>query len=189
MSVTRSGAVLPRLPRRQAIKAIAGAAAAAVVWPSRVLGAGIREPRVVELVHTHTHEQLSLTVPASGAHASDGLAALNRFLRDHRTGDIHPIDPGLLDILADLHAAVGAPGAYHVISGYRSPRTNAVLRERSRGVAAGSLHVEGRAIDVRLEGVDCFLLRDAAIGLRRGGVGYYAASDFVHLDTGRFRTW
>jgi uncharacterized protein YcbK (DUF882 family) len=132
---------------------------------------------------------LSLTVPAGGAHASDGLAALNRFLRDHRTGDIHPIDPGLLDILADLHAAVGASGAFHVISGYRSPRTNAALRERSRGVAAGSLHVEGRAIDVRLDGVDCSVLRDAAISLRRGGVGYYAASDFVHLDTGRVRTW
>jgi uncharacterized protein YcbK (DUF882 family) len=189
MSVTRTGAVLPRLPRRQAIKAMAGAAAAAVVWPARVLGAGIREPRAVELVHTHTHEQLSLTVPALGAHASDGLAALNRFLRDHRTGDVHPIDPGLLDILADLHAAVGASGAFHVISGYRSPRTNAALRERSRGVAAGSLHVEGRAIDVRLDGIDCSVLRDAAISLCRGGVGYYASSDFVHLDTGRFRTW
>jgi uncharacterized protein YcbK (DUF882 family) len=189
MSVTHPGAVLTRLPRRQAIKAIAGAAAAAVVWPSRVLAAGLREPRVVELVHTHTHEQLELTVPASGAHASDGLAALNRFLRDHRTGDIHPIDPGLLDILADLHAAFGASGPFHVISGYRSPRTNAMLRGRSRGVAAGSLHVEGRAVDVRLQGTDSAVLRDAAISLRRGGVGYYASSDFVHLDTGRFRTW
>jgi uncharacterized protein YcbK (DUF882 family) len=189
MSITRPGAVPTRVPRRQAMKAMAGMASAVMVWPARVLGAGLREPRVVELVHTHTHEQLSLTVPASGAHASDGLAALNRFLRDHRTGDIHPIDPGLLDILADLHAAVGASGAHHVISGYRSPRTNAALRERSRGVAAGSLHVEGRAIDVRLDGVGCSVLRDAAISLRRGGVGYYAASDFVHLDTGRVRAW
>jgi uncharacterized protein YcbK (DUF882 family) len=189
MSITRPGAAPARVPRRQAIKAIAGMASAVMVWPARVLGAGLREPRVVELVHTHTHEQLALTVPASGAYASDGLAALNRFLRDHRTGDIHPIDPGLLDILADLHEAVGASGAFHVISGYRSPGTNAMLRDRSRGVAAGSLHVEGRAIDVRLPGVDSASLRDAAISLRRGGVGYYPSSDFVHLDTGRVRTW
>jgi uncharacterized protein YcbK (DUF882 family) len=188
MSMTRPGAAIMRLPRREAIKAMA-AAAAAVVWPSRVIGAGRREPRVVELVHTHTREQLSLTVRAGASQSPDALAALDRFLRDHRTGDIHPIDPALLEILADLHDAVGAAGPFHVISGYRSPRTNAVLRERSRGVAAGSLHVEGRAIDVRLPGVDSARLRDAAIGLRRGGVGYYASSDFVHLDTGRVRVW
>jgi len=188
MSITRPSAVLTRVPRREAIKAMA-AAAAAVVWPSRVIGAGRREPRVVELVHTHTREQLSLTVRAGASQSPDALAALDRFLRDHRTGDIHPIDPALLEILADLHDAVGAAGPFHVISGYRSPRTNAVLRERSRGVAAGSLHVEGRAIDVRLPGVDSARLRDAAIGLRRGGVGYYASSDFVHLDTGRVRVW
>ena len=189
MSITRPDAVPARVPRRQAIKAMAGVAAAAAVWPSRVLAAAIREPRVVELVHTHTGEQLSLTVPARAALSPDALAALNRFLRDHRTGDMHPIDAALLDALGDLHDAVGATGPFHVISGYRSPRTNAMLRERSRGVAAGSLHVEGRAIDVRLPGTDSALLRDAAIGLRRGGVGYYAASDFVHLDTGRVRTW
>ena len=174
------------MSRRRLLQALVTAAAA---LPVRALGATGREPRVVEFVHTHTHEHLSMTVPAGGGHAADGLAALNRFLRDHRTGDIHPIDPALLDILADVHAAVGASGSFHVISGYRSPRTNAALRERSRGVAAGSLHLQGRAIDVRLEGIDCAVLRDAAIGLRRGGVGYYAASDFVHLDTGRFRTW
>lgn len=187
--MTRPGAAPKPLPRRQAITAMASVAAAIVAWPFRALGAGFREPRVVELVHTHTREQLSLRVPARGVQSPDALAALNHFLRDHRTGDIHPIDPALLDILADLHEAVGAPGPFHVISGYRAPRTNAMLRERSRGVAAGSLHVEGRAIDVRLPGVDSASLRDAAISLRRGGVGYYASSDFVHLDTGRVRTW
>jgi uncharacterized protein YcbK (DUF882 family) len=164
------------------------AAAAAAVAPKRVFAAP-RAPRDVAFLHTHTHERLSVTYFADGSYDADSLAALNWFLRDHRTGDQHPIDPALFDILHGLRAATGTTSPFQVISGYRSPRTNGLLRERSSGVASGSLHLQGRAIDVRLSDVSSAALRDAAIRLRRGGVGYYASSDFVHIDTGRFRTW
>ena len=140
-------------------------------------------------VHTHTHERLSVRYFADGSYDADSLAALNRLLRDHRTGEQHPIDPALFDILHDLRVATGTASPFQVISGYRSASTNGMLRERSAGVASGSLHLQGRAVDVRLADVSSAALRDAAISLRRGGVGYYAASDFVHIDTGRFRTW
>ena len=167
---------------------LAAVTAAAAVAP-RSLFAASREPREVAFVHTHTREQLSVTYFADGIYDTDSLAALNWFLRDHRTGDQHPVDPALFDLLHDLRIATGTASPYQVISGYRSPRTNGMLREKSRGVAAGSLHLQGRAIDIRLADVSSAALRDAAIRLRHGGVGYYASSDFVHLDTGRFRTW
>ena len=174
--------------RRRLLTSLAAAAAAAAVSPARLF-AESWEPRDVAFVHTHTHEQLSVTYFAGGFYDSDSLAALNWFLRDHRTGDQHPIDPALFDILHGLRLATGTAAPFQVISGYRSPRTNGALREKSRGVAAGSLHLQGRAIDIRLADVSSAALRDAAIRLGRGGVGYYASSDFVHLDTGRFRTW
>ena len=174
--------------RRRLLTSLAAAAAAAAVSPARLF-AESWGPRDVAFVHTHTHEQLSVTYFAGGFYDSDSLAALNWFLRDHRTGDQHPIDPALFDILHELRLATGTAAPFQVISGYRSPRTNGMLREKSRGVAAGSLHLQGRAIDIRLADVSSAALRDAAIRLGRGGVGYYASSDFVHLDTGRFRTW
>jgi uncharacterized protein YcbK (DUF882 family) len=174
--------------RRRLLKILAAATAATAMAPRRLLAAA-RAPRDVAFVHTHTHERLSVTYFADGAYDADSLAALNRLLRDHRTGDQHPIDPALFDILHELRLATGTAAPFQVISGYRSPRTNGALREKSRGVAAGSLHLQGRAIDIRLADVSSAALRDAAIRLGRGGVGYYASSDFVHLDTGRFRTW
>jgi len=174
--------------RRRLLKVLAAAAAVAAVSPKRLL-AGPREPREVAFIHTHTHERLAVTYFADGSYDTDSLTALNRLLRDHRTGEQHPIDPALVDILHDLRVATGTASPFQVISGYRSPRTNGMLRERSSGVASGSLHLQGRAIDIRLSDVSSAALRDAAIRLRRGGVGYYASSDFVHIDTGRFRTW
>jgi uncharacterized protein YcbK (DUF882 family) len=117
------------------------------------------------------------------------LARVNYFLRDFRTGDIHVIDPGVLDILFEVRSRAGRNDPFHVISGYRSPATNAYLRSRSAGVAKHSLHMEGRAIDVRLPGFPTRKLRDIALAMQRGGVGYYPSSDFVHLDTGRVRFW
>jgi uncharacterized protein YcbK (DUF882 family) len=174
--------------RRRLFKALAAAAAVAAVSPTRLF-AGPRDPRDVSFVHTHTHERLSVTYFADGSYDAESLAALNRLLRDHRTGEQHPIDPALIDILHDLRVATGTASPFQVISGYRSPGTNGMLRERSSGVASGSLHLEGRAVDIRLADVRSAALRDAAIRLHRGGVGYYATSDFVHIDTGRFRTW
>jgi uncharacterized protein YcbK (DUF882 family) len=114
---------------------------------------------------------------------------VNRFLRDFRSGEIHPIDPRLLDILYQLQILADRAATYEVISGYRSPQTNAALHRVSAGVAEHSLHMEGRAIDVRMTGFPTRRLRDLAMSLGVGGVGYYARSDFVHLDTGRVRSW
>jgi uncharacterized protein YcbK (DUF882 family) len=126
---------------------------------------------------------------SDGGYLPEALRQINHLLRDFRTEEIHVIDLNLLDTLHDLAASTGSGGVYDVISGYRSPATNAQLRKKSNGVAKRSLHMLGRAIDVRLADVDSKILRDAAIRLKKGGVGYYARSDFVHLDTGRFRTW
>jgi uncharacterized protein YcbK (DUF882 family) len=140
------------------------------------------------LLHTHTGEALTVTYFADGAYVPEALAQIDHLLRDFRTGEVSPIGTGLLDA---LHALAGVCGGetFEVISGYRSAATNAMLQNTSEGVATNSLHLQGRAVDVRLTGFDTAKLRDAAIALGRGGVGYYPASDFVHLDTGRVRRW
>ena len=142
------------------------------------------------MVHTHTGEHADVTYFESGRYLPDALRELDRFLRDFRTGDVKAIDPGVLDIAARLAGAVGLPLAtFHIISGYRSPQTNAALRARGRGVASRSMHLEARAIDLRIPGFSTARLRDAALSLGGGGVGYYAGSDFVHVDTGPVRHW
>jgi uncharacterized protein YcbK (DUF882 family) len=141
------------------------------------------------LFNTHTSERLTLPYFADGDYLSGALSRLETFLRDHRTGEQHPIDPTLFDLLHELRQATSAKSPFQVISCYRSPATNAMLRADGGGVARGSLHLQGRAIDIRLGDVSSAVLRDAARELRRGGVGYYRQSDFVHVDTGRVRTW
>lgn len=174
--------------RRFFLRGLAGAAAAVVVAPARLL-AGPNEERALSFLHTHTRERLTVPYFADGAYLPEGLSTLNTFLRDHRTGDEHPIDPALFDILNDLRLATRTRSPFQVISAYRSPRTNTMLRGNGRGVAKGSLHLQGKAIDVRLADVSSSALRDAAIELQRGGVGYYRGPDFVHVDTGRVRRW
>ena len=174
--------------RRLFLRGMAGALAAAAVAPGRLL-AGPKEERLLSFVHTHTHEHLTVPYFADGAYLPEGLSTLNSFLKDFRTGDEHPIDPALYDILNDLRLATASKSPFQVISAYRSPRTNAMLREGGHGVAQGSLHLQGRAIDVRLADVGSASLRDAAVELQRGGVGYYRGPDFVHVDTGRVRRW
>ena len=147
------------------------------------------ECRSLSFVHTHTGETLSCVYYRAGDYDSATLARVNHFLRDFRTGEVHSIDPGVLDILFAVRSRAGRDDPFHVISGYRSPATNAFLRSRSSGVARHSLHMEGRAIDVRLPGFPTRKLHDIGLALGRGGVGYYPASDFVHLDTGRVRFW
>ncbi|MCU0803798.1 MAG: DUF882 domain-containing protein [Burkholderiales bacterium] len=145
--------------------------------------------RTLAFSHLHTGERLSVAYAVGHAYVSDALAAINRLLRDHRTGDIHAIDPALLEQMHALQRVTGTRAPFEIICGYRSARSNEMLRERSGGVAKASLHLEGRAIDIRLADVPLADLRDAAIDLKAGGVGYYAASNFVHLDTGRVRRW
>jgi uncharacterized protein YcbK (DUF882 family) len=146
-------------------------------------------PRRIALLNLHTDERLDIEYFRDGAYLPDSLSAIEVVLRDFRTGERHAIDPALMDTLLGVARAVGVDPSFSVISGYRSPQTNAMLHERSSGVAQRSLHMDGRAIDVRIAGVDCADLAARALDLKRGGVGYYRASDFVHLDTGAFRSW
>jgi uncharacterized protein YcbK (DUF882 family) len=174
--------------RRHFLGGLAALSAAALAAPGSVLAAG-NEERVLSFLHTHSQERLSVAYYGSGAYIPQSLVRLEHFLRDHRTGDEHEIDPKLYDILYALRQRTGAKTPFQVISGYRSPATNRLLRARSGGVAQRSLHLQGKAIDIRLADVGSAVLRDAALELRRGGVGYYRRSDFVHVDTGRVRHW
>lgn len=146
-------------------------------------------PRRIALLNLHTSERLDIEYFRGGAYLPDALSSIEGCLRDFRTGERHGIDPHLMDYLVEVAHTLGVDPAFKVISGYRSPQTNAYLHDKSTGVAQHSLHMEGRAIDVRITGVDCASLAARAVDLKRGGVGYYRASDFVHLDTGAFRTW
>ena len=145
--------------------------------------------RSLSFYNLHTDEELSTVYWRKGEYQPEALADINYLLRDYRTGDVKKIDPKLLDLLHTLHKKVGSSEPFQVISGYRSPKTNAMLARRSRGVAKHSMHLLGKAIDIRLPecGLDC--LHKAAVGLRAGGVGYYPSSDFVHVDVGRVRYW
>lgn len=162
---------------------------AALVTPWQLARATAVE-RTLSFHHTHTGEHLSLVYHDGADYLPDALTEVNRLLRDFRSEEIYPIDPLLLDLLSTVRSMTGERGTFEVISGYRSPATNNMLRHKGGGgVAKRSLHMQGKAIDVRLTGVDSAKLRKVSIALARGGVGYYSKSDFVHLDTGRFRTW
>jgi uncharacterized protein YcbK (DUF882 family) len=172
--------------RRQFMQA---AGAALVLLPLGVASARVPERRSLSFVHTHTGERLASVYFQDGQYRAGELVRISQLLRDFRTGDVHAIDTGVLDILADLRVLADRDEPYEVISGYRSPQTNAALHRHSSGVAEHSLHLQGRAIDVRLPGFPTHKLRELALGMGRGGVGFYAQSDFVHLDNGRVRCW
>jgi uncharacterized protein YcbK (DUF882 family) len=142
--------------------------------------------------HTHTGERLDIVYRRGDQYIPEALDELDHFLRDHRTGDVRQFDPRLFDLLYDLTASLGdSGGEIDVICGYRTPWSNEFLRTRSAhtGVAEHSLHMQAEAIDIRLPGIPTSELRDAALRLQRGGVGYYRDSDFVHVDVGRVRHW
>jgi len=145
--------------------------------------------RRISLLNLHTDEHLEIEYFREGSYLPHAMSAIEVLLRDFRNGERHTMDPPLMDYLVDVAHTLGVDPVFSVISGYRSPQTNASLREHSTGVAQHSLHMEGRAMDVRIKGIDCVNLASSALGMKRGGVGYYRASDFVHLDTGVFRTW
>ncbi|HFD79995.1 MAG TPA: DUF882 domain-containing protein [Gammaproteobacteria bacterium] len=166
------------------------ASSALLALPAPVLASVHRTPeRSLVLRNLHTGERLKTTFWADGHYLRDELQAVNRVLRDHRTGDVHAMDPRLLDLLYLLQQTVAVEGAFHIISGYRSPATNRKLRDHSKGVAKRSLHMKGKAVDIRLPGCRLAHLRKAALSLRAGGVGYYPKSNFIHVDTGRVRRW
>lgn len=172
--------------RRAFLSGVMGLAGAAM------LGRSARaEPtfRSLSLLNLHTGEALKATYYENGAYVPDALQAMNHLLRDHRNGEVHAMAPGLLDLVNAVAGRLETNQTVQVISGYRSPATNALLHEASSGVAAHSLHMQGEAMDIRIAGVELADLRAAALGLQRGGVGYYPASDFVHVDVGRVRRW
>jgi uncharacterized protein YcbK (DUF882 family) len=169
---------------------LASAAAAAVGLASPRLGfAEAAAPRLLRFDHLHTGEKLEVEYWNGAVYEPEGLAVINHLMRDFRTGDVHEIDPGLLDLLYRLSRLTGTRRPFEIISAYRSPATNAALRRHSSGVASGSLHLKGQAIDIRLADVALPQLRRAALTAHRGGVGYYPDSNFVHVDTGRVRVW
>jgi uncharacterized protein YcbK (DUF882 family) len=165
----------------------------ALLSPKNVTAASVgslSEERHIRLYHTHTGERIDIVYRRGNDYLREAEDQLDRFLRDHRTGDVKHYDPRIFDLLSDLTEAVGRPGTeIDIICGYRSTWSNQFLRGRSSGVAKNSLHMQAHAIDIRIPGVDTRTLRDVALKLQRGGVGYYPRSGFVHVDTGRVRTW
>ena len=173
---------------RRRFLGLGGAGLAGLLWPVTGWAAG-SAPRVLAFRNLHTGEFVRATYWAAGAYLREGLGQIDRVLRDHRTNLVHRIDRRLLGVLDSVQARLDTAEPFEVISGYRSPHTNEVLRHVTTGVAEHSLHIEGRAIDVRLTSAKTTALRDAALAMKAGGVGYYAESNFVHLDTGNTRSW
>ncbi len=176
-----------RIDRRNFLSGLTGAVALAFVpataWAKAKTG------KRLDFINTHTAETLSALYWQDGAYDRGALRDIDYILRDFRTGDTHTIDIKLLDLLTDLHNTSGSRRAFEVISGYRSPKTNAQLAAATDGIAKHSLHIQGQAIDIRLTDIALADLRDQAKGLARGGVGFYPKSDFVHIDTGPIRYW
>ena len=144
----------------------------------------------LRMFHTHTGERIDVVYRQGNSYIPDAIARLDEFLRDHRTGTVPHYDPRLFDLLSSLEQQLGKPAAeIDVICGYRSPWSNEFLRQHSAGVALHSLHMEAEAIDIRIPGISTWVLRNAALALHLGGVGYYPLSDFVHVDVGRVRQW
>jgi uncharacterized protein YcbK (DUF882 family) len=174
--------------RRRFLVGSLGAAAAALGVPVAARAA-LTPAHRLSFYHIHTGEKLDVVYREQGELLPDALAEINRYLRDFRTEQVHDIDVALLDVLHELYTVFDGRGNFEVISGYRSPRTNAALRHVTSGVAENSLHIQGRAIDVRLTSAKTAALRNAAITRAAGGVGFYPESNFVHIDTGAVRSW
>lgn len=179
----------PGIPGRRRFLKLGAMAAVGGLAPLSAAGSVWAPERSLSLYNLHTGESLDAVYWAGGRYLDPAQAAVNRILRDHRNDQTAPISPALLDLLFAITALLEKPQPFHIISGYRSPATNAQLAATSHGVARGSLHMEGKAVDIRLPGVELQHLRNAVASLQAGGVGYYPASGFVHVDIGRVRAW
>lgn len=154
--------------------------------PRPVSSAAVRR---LSIYNVHTGERLNTVYYADGDYIPGALNEVNYFFRDFRANEVKPIDPRLLDLLSDIHGDLGTTKPFNLVSGYRSPATNAWLATQTEGVARHSMHIEGRAADINLPGRQLSFLERVALALRVGGVGYYPRADFVHVDTGRIRRW
>ena len=178
---------MKHISRRKFLKL--GMLAAALPLPASASAWLAAPERRLSFHNLHTGENINLPYWVQGEYVPDSLAEINHVLRDYRNDQVAAIDVRLLDLLDRVKAQLGTSQPFQVISGYRSPATNHLLAERSSGVAKHSLHMEGKAIDIRIPGVALANLRKTGLALQAGGVGYYPTSDFVHLDVGRVRTW
>jgi uncharacterized protein YcbK (DUF882 family) len=182
-SFLKSSAVLASVLAAPAVKAARKSA------PEVAPAAAAPNERILRLHNTHTGENLRSIFWAEGQFIPDALQDINKLLRDHRNNQVSAIDPQLLVLLDKVSAQFGDHPTLHIISGYRSPESNAKLHENTSGVAKHSLHMEGKAIDVRIPGQDLAKLHKVAMAQKSGGVGYYPDSQFVHMDVGRVRYW
>ncbi len=179
------------LSRRHFLR-LGAAFTAGLVLPGQLhaaLASDDHQERRLVFFNTHTRETLDVCYARGRSYRPEALSAVNHILRDHRTNEVSPIDPRLLDLLCAIRSKAGPDACLHIISGYRSPRTNQSLRQRSRSVARKSLHMQGHAADIRIPGLAISRLRRIALDLRQGGVGYYPRSNFIHVDIGPVRTW
>ena len=174
---------------RRLLAAVAAIGIAGLGLVAKPVDVRATDARQLSFYHTHTRKSLDVVYFENGEYVDSALERINGFLKDFRTGEVTEINPELLDLLHDVRNELGPESTFEVISAYRSPKTNEMLRSTSSGVAKNSQHVRGNAIDVRLRGTRTVKLRDTAIGMQRGGVGFYPKSDFVHIDTGPVRTW
>lgn len=174
--------------RRSVLRAGGAAIFAGMTTPT-FAAISTAQQRALAFDNLHTNEKLAVTYWQNGGYVRDALTDINHVLRDYKNNEVHVIDPKLLDLLNLLHRQLGSSVAFEVISGYRSPATNAAMHERSAGVAAHSLHMQGMAIDIRLADTKLATLHEAALDMRAGGVGFYPTLDFVHVDVGRVRRW
>jgi len=179
----------PDSGRRRLLRQGAALGAACLLGGSVTDVLAHHKKRSIRLLNDHTGERIDLVYWVNGTYIDENMAQVNHLLRDHRANSSHPIDPRLIDTLFHLQSTFEVSEPLHVLSGYRTPATNAALRRRSKGVAKYSLHMEGRAVDIYLPGVKTRDLQQAALAMHNGGVGYYRSSGFIHVDTGRVRHW
>jgi len=177
---------LPAPRRRQLLRVLGTAPLLAAAAPVHAL---LAPARTLSFSHIHTGERATLTYFDAGHYVPEALDAVSRLLRDFRTGTVFPMDVSLLDFVHTVQTITGSRAPIEIISGYRSPATNEMLRQTTSGVAKDSFHMRGRALDIRLTDVASSRARDAAKAAGLGGVGYYPESNFVHLDTGPVRAW
>jgi uncharacterized protein YcbK (DUF882 family) len=166
------------------------AAAGALLLPSaEAIAKSFSRERTLSLHNVNTDEDLTIVCCPEQYYDRRLIQRFSHFLRDHRSDEIRVMDPALIDLLYAISAFTGSTGTFKVISGYRSPETNSWLRKISHGVAEHSMHIEGKAVDIRMTDVDTRTIQRVALALQQGGVGYYPRADFVHLDTGKIRSW
>ncbi|MSO77143.1 MAG: DUF882 domain-containing protein [Alphaproteobacteria bacterium] len=174
---------------RRRLLAMGAAAGIGLFAAPIVEAAPLIQPRLLRFENLNTGETLQTIYRVKAGYVRAGLREINHHLRDHHVNEVYPIDPRLLDLLYALRLKLGAEKPFHIISGYRSPETNAMLAYQKDGVAANSLHMYGQAVDIRVPGRSLKLVRNAAVTLQAGGVGYYPRTNFVHVDVGRVRSW